>query len=84
MLTALGVLFFLLGFRFMALRYRELSIAERRIRRAAHAAELEFQRGVNVLKQTDDSPESTVRQTDCETCEAQVVQAKSDPPGPSP
>jgi hypothetical protein len=84
LLTAFGAIFFALGFRFMVLRYRELAIAERRIRQATDRAVLEFRNGVSAIRSQDDFPESTEHPTDCETCEVRVVPARSDPPGPLP
>lgn len=87
LLTAFGAIFFALGFRFMVLRFREYDIARRRIRQAADDAVLEFKNGVKSVsdqRSMDDFLASTERPTDCETCGARVVPARSDPPGPLP
>lgn len=80
---ALGALFFLLGLRFAMLRWRELAIAEKRIQTAVRDAEREVKRGVNDLRQRlDDSHEAAPREPALEADETQIVQARSDPPGP--
>lgn len=80
MMLALGTLFFLLGLRFMLLRWRELGIAETRIRAAVDGAERELRRGVTVVRALDDSRESAAHSTDLD--DPRIVQAKSDPPSP--
>lgn len=82
MMLALGALFFLLGLRFMLLRWRELGMAETRIKAAVESAERELRRGVTVVQELDDSRELAERSIDLD--EFQVVQAKSDPPSPLP
>ena len=80
MMLALGALFFLLGLRFMMLRWRELGMAETRIRAAVEDAKHELRRGVTVVQALDDSRESAAHSTDLD--DPQIVQAKSDPPSP--
>lgn len=87
MLTAFGAIFFLLGFRFMVLRWREFSIAEKRLRAATDAAERELRAGVEARfrsRRLDARVEDVALPTN-ETLlvdEIRIVQAKSDPPPP--
>jgi hypothetical protein len=85
MLTAMGAVFFLLGLRFMLLRWREFAITGDRMQAAVTNAETEIRRGVSGLRATVDSVATAERQM-CASCETddRIVQAKSDPPGPSP
>lgn len=78
---ALGAVFFLLGLRFMLLRWREMDIGERRIRQAIHETERALRDGVNVMRSTDDFRAGVAQH---EADESRVVQARSDPPGPLP
>lgn len=82
MMFAVGALFFLLGLRFMLLRWRELGMAETRIKAAVESAERELRRGVTVARALVDSRELAEHSLDLD--ELQVVQAKSDPPSPLP
>jgi hypothetical protein len=85
MLTALGAAFFLLGLRFALLRWRELAIAEGRIQAAVRHAEEEVRCGVSGLRLLGDYPAATERlMDDAPMDEGRIVQARSDPPGPSP
>lgn len=82
MMLAIGALFFLLGLRFMLLRWRELGMAETRIKAAVESAERELRRGVTVVQELDDSRELAERSIDLD--EFRIAQAKSDPPSPLP
>lgn len=82
MLTALGAVFFLLGFRFAMLRWRELAIAERRLRKAVLEAENEVRSGVSGLRQTGDFHAAQERLRQVETDEPRIVQTTSDHPPP--
>ncbi len=83
MLTALGAAFFLLGLRFMLLRWREFDIGGQRIRHAVDEAEQELRRGVIALRSTDNSREWDEAPKQDAMDEVRIVQARSDPPGPS-
>lgn len=76
-LTALGAVFFLLGFRFAMLRWRELAIAERRLRKAVLEAENEVRSGVSGLRRTGDSRAAQARSGRGETVAAQDARDSS-------
>lgn len=84
MLTAFGAIFFMLGFRFMVLRWREFSLAEKRLRAAIDAAECELRAGITGrpirARRLDDLGEVAALQTEQQVDEIRIVQAKSDPP----
>ena len=79
-LLALGAVFFLLGARFMLLRWHEFTIAQARINNAVEDAKRELRDGVSGLRLTIASHAEPERRT--ETDDSRIVQARSDPPGP--
>ena len=80
--TALGTVFFLLGIRFALLRWRELSVAERRIQTAVRETERQLRHGVSELRSTVASRAEPAHQSETELDAYRVVQATSDRPGP--
>jgi hypothetical protein len=92
MLTALGALFFLAGARFMALRWRELDIAQHRVRAAVREIDAETA-AIRALvrrsepfshRSTDDSAGVSARQEpSMPDLDERVVRAESSrPPAP--
>lgn len=80
-LTALGAIFFLLGFRFAVLRWRELAIAERRIRCAVRETQSALSHGVNALRPPNENHVEQSALQDA-TDEDPIVRATSAPPPP--